>query len=604
LSSAQFSRLFLLRPAEATLRDEPLAKTQRIFAWESSSGAGSAEYIPTSVAARDCLFLVGIVILSALSYLNRLGFYADDWYIWSSMYAAKDQSLGGLLHSLSLTGTIRDGLGVRPAQSLYQVLAYMIFGLHPLPYQICNTLMLAAVAIFFYASLRELRLPRYITLLSPLVYVLLPHYATDRFWIAAHQAIFSQAFFFAGFYAGLRAVRANCRHTLALKCVSIFSFAVALLFYEVILSLVPVVVFIVAYGIYVRGCHDALRRRGAIVAAIRFILGAAACLGPILLYKMKMTDRVNVSFEDHSPAHIGSRLRDTLSVTLRFNMLHYGIALPRTALALHRFSGRSAFTIFIAAVIALAILRYLSHAFRSGQSAIPGTAGALYLIIAGFLIFVIDYMPFSMLRSNFSYDGTSNRVVIAAAIGTAFVLIGGIAFLISTLVAARHKSWSTSAAIALICALNYVCIASFGDCWARAYSQQQAIVAGVRGGVTIPRGGVLLLDGVCRYVGPAPVLENGFDAGGAFRVAYGDPLLQGDVVSPSLTIGNENIGTTFYGVDQKYPYGETFWLYNVQRKMAVQLVNRDVALNYFQTVNPDKNSDCPVGIEGIGSPTS
>jgi hypothetical protein len=96
------------------------------------------------------------------------------------------------------------------------------------------------------------------------------------------------------------------------------------------------------------------------------------------------------------------------------------------------------------------------------------------------------------------------------------------------------------------------------------------------------------------------VVKNSFDAGGALQIAFEDHAMQADVVSPTLEVGDDAIRTKSYGVEKRYAYGEKFWLYNVQRKLIVQLMNSDAARSYFRTINPDKNSGCPVGIEGIG----
>ncbi len=79
---------------------------------------------------------------------------------------------------------------------LYLAFRYFNFGLHPLPHHLINTLVLAGTAVLFYATLREFQLPHCITLAVLLVYQIFPHFATDRFWIAAHRAVLSQAFFF------------------------------------------------------------------------------------------------------------------------------------------------------------------------------------------------------------------------------------------------------------------------------------------------------------------------------------------------------------------------------------------------------------------------
>jgi hypothetical protein len=193
--------------------------------------------------------------------------------------------------------------------------------------------------------------------------------------------------------------------------------------------------------------------------------------------------------------------------------------------------------------------------------------------------------------------------MIAAATGTACVLVGGTMLLIRAVVPTKLQSLSFCGAIAVICMMNFVCIASFAECWVKAYIQQREIVLEVRKNVDLAPGSTLLIDGFCRYVGPAPVLEGFFDASDALQIAYGDETLSGDVVSPNLEIGDDAIRTTVFGNQvSRYVYGERLWLHNVQRKSTIQLIDNRVARNYFRTMNPDKNSGCPVGTANLGSP--
>jgi hypothetical protein len=53
---------------------------------------------------------------------------------------------------------------------------------------------------------------------------------------------------------------------------------------------------------------------------------------------------------------------------------------------------------------------------------------------------------------------------------------------------------------------------------------------------------------------------------------------------------------------KRYGYSDRLWLHNVQRNITIRLTDSSVARSYFSAVNPDKNSGCPTGIEGIGSP--
>ncbi len=383
---------------------------------------------------------------------------------------------------------------------------------------------------------------------------------------------------------------------------SVASFVLALLFYEVIIGLLPLVILLIGFA-----KSKGYRKRGgaklrSIYAASLYVFVSAVCVAATVVFKMRMTDRVVSPSQHPSAADIGAFLRETLNIAARFNVLHYGLDLPRVAFQLYRFSKPGAWSIITAVVISVAVMLYLNGSLRKPHFALPGRDSALYLIAAGLLIFVMDYAPFSFLKSSFSYDGDNNRVVIAAAIGPAMIMAGAAVLLIGTIIPLRLQLATLSATIAAICGLNFLCIACFASCWSKAYTQEQEIVSTVRGNLSLPAGSTVFLDGFCHYVGPAPVLQNSHDATGALQIAYEDSTLQADVVSPELKVGDDAIRSTAFGVEQKYVYDDKLWLYNVRRMTAVQLADSQVTRRYFQTINPDMNSGCPIGWEGMGSP--
>lgn len=181
---------------------------------------------------RDCIFIVAVVLLSLVLYVNQLGFYSDDWDLLSHFYAAKDQSvLGVFKHTYSeLTHT-----QMRPIQILNLSILYKLFGMSPAGYHWVNALFLTLVAILFYFVLLELGQTRLIALSIPLIYSLLPHYSTNRFWIASFQANLSALLYFLSLYCDLRTQRADSKYIFVWKFFAIIGMAGSALAYEVIL---------------------------------------------------------------------------------------------------------------------------------------------------------------------------------------------------------------------------------------------------------------------------------------------------------------------------------------------------------------------------------
>ena len=161
----------------------------------------------------DGLFLVAIVVGSAALYVTELGFYSDDWAFLGSLATHGDHSSVGPPGGQDFTPLIRP----RPTQVAYQTVLFGLFGLEPVGYHVVNAALLAAMAVLFYAALRELRLPRLVAVAVPAVYALLPHYSTDRFWFASFGYTLSMALYFLSAVADLRALKAGGRSRWAWK---------------------------------------------------------------------------------------------------------------------------------------------------------------------------------------------------------------------------------------------------------------------------------------------------------------------------------------------------------------------------------------------------
>src|SRR5260221_14015346 len=112
------------------------------------------------------------------------------------------------------------------------IVLFKWFGLAPLGYHLVNTLVLAVGVVCFYLVLRSVVVARQLAISVAAVYGALPHYSTDRFWLASAQATLGVALFFAGTYALLRGVRSE-RMWVAYSSVGAVLLAGSALSYEV-----------------------------------------------------------------------------------------------------------------------------------------------------------------------------------------------------------------------------------------------------------------------------------------------------------------------------------------------------------------------------------
>jgi hypothetical protein len=186
----------------------------------------------TYSAFQDCLFLIIVVLLSLILYVWRLGFYSDDWAFLSNFSLSIDQTLAGLFRAANSPIT-----SMRPVQVFYLAGLYQLFGSNPIGFHLVNAAVLLLGTLLFYLVLRELDYQRLFSLAIPLAYALLPHYSTDRFWVAAFQATLSMALYFLSLYADLRAVRSQQVRLWSWKLFSLISLLCSVLAYEVFLPL-------------------------------------------------------------------------------------------------------------------------------------------------------------------------------------------------------------------------------------------------------------------------------------------------------------------------------------------------------------------------------
>src|SRR5438445_3623343 len=183
--------------------------------------------------AIDGLLLVAAVWLLATRYVFELGFYSDDWSFLATMFLSEDQSPSGLFRALQAA---HDN-ALRPVQWLALVGLYELFGLQPTGYHVFNAGMLSLGAVLFYFVMRELRQPRILAVAVPLMYALLPHYSTDRFWISTFQANVSMCLYFLSLFADLKTLRSDTRRPWRWKALSLASALASGFAYEVFLPL-------------------------------------------------------------------------------------------------------------------------------------------------------------------------------------------------------------------------------------------------------------------------------------------------------------------------------------------------------------------------------
>ncbi len=534
----------------------------------------------------DCVFLSAVVIASMIFYIQKIGFYSDDWAFLGNFSLSANHSLLELIKIAITPNTL-----MRPGQDFYDALLYWLFGMQPLGYQLVNALMFVAITVLFYLVLRHLKLPRIIAVAVPMVYALLPHYSTDRFWYAAFQANLSIGFYFFSLYSGLKALSFQTTRPMLWKMFSVVSLIISALSYEVVLPLV--LVNAVLFWNPAEKFKKATDPKETNHHHTVFIVVTFIAVLYILLFKVVTTTRLD---SIRNPGYFLYIIESAFKVnygTYMFQMPYlWGEILSRYANP----------TLFAAAFgLYLVIFWYLYMISSKGKSSFPSATWMGILTIVSIIIFLLGYaIFFTNNQVGFSATGVENRVAIAGAIGIAFSIIGGVGFLTRLLLPEKLSRVLFCLLVSLICAGCFLIVNTLASFWITASTKGQDVLSAIHTRFPdLPRGSTIIVDGVCPYVGPASVFESQWDLRGALETMYHDPTVHADIVTPRLYVTDKAIMTKIYTFPAPYPYKNLF-IYNYKNNQTYPIPNAETAREYFQEYNPDLTSGCPTGRAGNG----
>lgn len=532
----------------------------------------------------DGLVLVTLVVVSAWPYVGRLGFYSDDWAFVGAFSQSPHQSLAALFRLM------HEETPARPVQWIYLAALYKLFGTQPLGYHVVNHAVIGITAVTFYLCLRRLTVPRVLSLAWPLVFVVLPHYATTRLWYAVFQANLSLCFYFVGVHAALTA-RASSTRSAAWRIASAAALGASVMAYEVVAPLFVLIPLLEEWvGRRVSRPRD--RLRATVISAVVVM----AVLGASFAYKSAVSNRVVVDNSDY-----GQYVRWLLSSALSTNLVELGWRLPVKAAAVLR---DHADRVNVTATLSIGVVAFvgLLHAARTSSVAALTRSTWLAMSAGGAILLVLGYATF-LLTSHvgFSVTGMNNRTAIAGAIGVALTFVGVWGAAVSLLPSqVRHGAYALGIALLCVaCSLVTTTVATF---WAEAAVEQRRLVAQLRSDVpSLPPRSVLLLDGVCPYRGPGTVFETDWDVTWVLRLSYEDSTLVGDVVRPTSTIGPDAVTAGIYEAATRYPYGARLLVYDVDRRTLERLPDGEAARRYFEASRRTSRPSCVPGVEGSGA---
>jgi hypothetical protein len=551
-----------------------------------------------SPTLHDAVAIAAAVILSVIWYTTRLGFYSDDWAFLGMYATAPDQSFAGLYDAAHSSQT-----AMRPGQLVLFTALYRVFGLDPVGYHLTSAGLLVCNAILVYAVLRIFSAPRLIAVSVAVIYAVLPNYSTVRYWYAAFMITLSMAACLGSIYAEMKVVAARPRTGALWKTLALLALIVSVLSYEVAMPLLLAAPVLIAWRVWRHGRTASWRRKVSVTSllALNVVL-----LAGLTAFKVRTTDRLGA---DHGVvAQIGYIGRRAVRFDLesgayglnavnavRTHFIEYGVKLPAATIRVARTAPPG--VLVLAAFFAFSVFFYVNHVLRAEQW--PALRHWTALMLAGIAVFGLGYAIF-LTNDNvqFTTAGIANRTAIAAALGVAMCMAGGLGIVTAAL-HGRARLRAYAALVAVVAGSGFLIVNEIGRHWIDAYMAERATLAGIRARFPIlPSGSTLVLDGVCPYSGPAIVFESHWDLAGALRVMYGDRTLTANVVSPRMRVERDALVFMLYGRPTRYPYSPRLHVYDARSGDVRTLPEAAAANAYFSRALAAW--PCVPGREGIG----
>jgi hypothetical protein len=475
--------------------------------------------------------LLGLLgVLAFGPYVRDGGFYMDDWS--NAAGAFYPPGSGGFGAAVSF---FRELTAYRPLLVVYVPLEYEVFGMHMGLHLAWAATLGIAVSGLLYAVLRTVGLPRLDAWLLAALVLVFPWFDSLRMWMTASQVTLGVAFYLAGLWVALVALR---RRSWPLHAASLLLFATSLLTYEIALALIA------ASGLlYVAlvGWRAARLRWGAdLVVAFAGAIWVAS-----------QTKRATSGLSED--------LRHLKEI-----FLGGGTLLGRAVIAV----GPQRTTLALAAIGCAALLA-LAAWRRDRGAAAPGASMTRWLLLgaAGLVIAACGWAPFIPADPYYtpSVFGMTNRVNGLAGIGLVFVVYAGcgVAGSLAVRLGARSPAVGRTVTALLACLLGFTylhVVDRHAAIWERAFHAEMAGLGQLKTQFPdLPDGTTLFTSGYpANQTLGVPIFGARWDLDGAVKVQYHNGSLRAYPVLPGTRLvcdraGVRLVGPGMEGIEASFP---------------------------------------------------
>ncbi len=559
----------------------------------------------------DFLFLTGIVLLSCILYIKSLGFYGLDWVGLRDLSLANDQSFSGLFEIL-----YKDHLKMQPGKVLYHVGLYKLFGLGPLGYHIFNHAVFLLNILLFYVILRKSNGNRLLCISAALVYAFLPHYSSVRFWLQGFEFNLALTFYFLSLYSDFTGLRTGSTGFWGWRLSSAMSLICSTLINPIALALFflnPILIWHQTRRMPDKKVERREEKKpNSFTEQIRnnprvlFYLQLALVLPLVNLNILTAIDTGTSNFPhifrhifDANYGHYDWGLNYIHAVGVAYGS--FGLGLP-LVVWLTIMNHANIITFVAAGLLGLVIYLFISSTIKRFETGYIGKSDLLRFMKYGFIVFAMGYTAYLIdVRVRFSSAGAVNIAAVAAALGVALTVIAFLGWVSNLFRSKQVRAQSFCLLIALFCSAGFLVNNHIAWFWLAANEQRQEILDDVRSTLpTLSPGSTVIVDGICPYIGPAPVFESNWDLEGALKLLYQDNSIRANIVTADIDINDDRIRVSGAGV-QNYPF-KNVSIYNHKEKRVYPLASAQDARQYFEMINPSYKVNCKDGRLGFGEP--
>jgi hypothetical protein len=471
--------------------------------------------------------------------IRALGFYHDDWILWSYLHFAP----AGFRPGMAALARQNGSLLLRPLGiPLYSGL-YRLFGLDPLPWQATLLLVNALAAFAVYRLLLRYRAPERLAALGAILFLAWPSKDATMFWPCVMINSLSLLAWLTAYSFQLDYIETGKTRRLA---AALALLAASLALYDQTLFVLPL--WLVSPGLTARGpSRRAMRGTAAASVVTALYLG----------YKMILVPRVlGVPFNKTvvlSVRHFAFTYVAGLNAAFGPKLILFCLATLRDAAAAH--------PLVVAAALACP---WLALTLRASPGN-PERPDLRPLIFFGAGLFALGYLPIAVSDYLPTPLNQMNRINQVPQLGLILAALG-----LGLRLAPRRRLQLAAGALASLLVAVHVGLA--GD-WAESYRRQNEIRAMLLTDLDRwPAGKTLLLLQRERYVkDKVPVFDAHYDITGAARIWTGDPGRTADVVSPRMDFLPGGVVTAW----GKRPYADVVLLDVPSRRLIPSTSYRD-----------------------------